>query len=351
MPNAAVSLRSLDAPSLPRDAAPRVDVVSMNAEAEALDAYSRVVIDVAERVSPSVVKLEVERPRAARGRGPSEGVDGSGSGFVFTPDGYILTNSHVVRGARHVRVVARDGSQQVADLVGDDPHTDLALVHVGEGALPPAPFGDSGKLRVGQMVVAIGNPYGFECTVTAGVVSALGRSMRTPTGRLVEDVIQTDAALNPGNSGGPLVNARGEVVGVNTAMIRPAQGLCFAIGVNTARFVAQQLLRHGRVPRSYIGIAAQTVPLLRRVVRHFELGTETAALVTDVDDRGPAGRAGLKPGDLVVRMGSDWVTGVDDLHRRLTAEWAGRWLPLQVVRGQQMVALGLVPEDAPPVLG
>ena len=327
----------------------QVPVTAPPGEGEPLDAYSRVVIDVAERVSPSVVKLEVEHTGSAqRPRRPwDDGATGSGSGFAFTPDGYILTNSHVVHGAQKITVIARDGSRHLANVVGEDPHTDLAVVHVTGADIPPVALGDSTGLRVGQLVVAIGNPYGFECTVTAGVVSALGRSMRTPTGRLVEDVIQTDAALNPGNSGGPLVNARGQIVGVNTAMIRPAQGICFAIGVNTARFVALQLLREGRVRRSYIGIAAQTVPLLRRVVRFFELGTDSAALVTDVDPKGPAGRAGLQPGDLVVRLGSSWITGVDDLHRRLTPEVAGQWVPLQVVRGQKVTSLGLVPEESP----
>lgn len=317
-------------------------------EGEALDAYSRVVVDVAERVSPSVVKLEIERAPAQGGqkrRRSAEDAPGSGSGFAFTPDGYILTNSHVVTGGNKITVISRDGTRHLANVVGNDPHTDLAVVHVSNADIPPVALANE-TLRVGQLVVAIGNPYGFECTVTAGVVSALGRSMRTGTGRLVEDVIQTDAALNPGNSGGPLVNARGDVVGVNTAMIRPAQGICFAIGMNTARFVALQLLREGHVRRSFIGVAAQTVPLLRKVVRYFELGTQSAALVTDVDARGPAGRAGLQPGDLIVRFGSEWITGVDDLHRRLLPELAGRWVPLQVVRGKKLESLGLVPDAA-----
>lgn len=319
-------------------------------ERDALDAYSRVVVDVAERVSPSVVRLDVKTSasprRRARGR-DGETNTGSGSGFAFTPDGYILTNSHVVSGAETITVVAADGNRRLANLVGEDPHTDLAVVHVSESAdLPALAFGDSAHLRVGQLVVAIGNPYGFDCTVTAGVVSALGRSMRTGSGRLIEDVVQTDAALNPGNSGGPLTDARGDVVGVNTAMIRPAQGICFAIGANTARFVATQILKEGRVRRSYVGVAAQTVPLLRRVVRHFDLGTETGVLVTGLEPKGPAERAGLRPGDIIVRFSTEWLTGVDDLHRRLHADLARRWVPLQVLRDNRIVAMSVIPEEA-----
>jgi S1-C subfamily serine protease len=346
------------------------------AERAALDAYSEVVVRVAESVSPSVVKIEAEAAKPPRGnRNNNEPATSSGSGFIFTPDGYILTNSHVVSGARRLTVLLLDGRRLPASVVGDDPHTDLALVRVdpppayqtrnpptamndtaidetgqGEGApLVPAKLGESSELRVGQMVVAIGNPYGFDCTVTAGVVSALGRSLRAQSGRLIDDVVQTDAALNPGNSGGPLVNARGEVVGVNTAMIRPAQGLCFAIAMGTASFVVSRLMRDGRIRRSYIGVGGQTVPLLRKVVRYHELGIESGALVISVEADSPAATAGLRDGDIIVRFGEHWVGGVDDLHRILTEEQVGVGAPMTVLRGVQKVALTVVPREAPKV--
>jgi S1-C subfamily serine protease len=332
-------------------------------EAEALDAYSEVVVRVSETVSPSVVKIEAEAASPRRGQN-AETATASGSGFIFTPDGYILTNSHVVSGARRLTVLLLDGRRLAASVVGDDPHTDLALVRVdpppavegtsidegGDNApLVPARLGDSNALRVGQMVVAIGNPYGFDCTVTAGVVSALGRSLRAQSGRLIDDVVQTDAALNPGNSGGPLVNARGEVVGVNTAMIRPAQGLCFAIAMNTASFVVSRLMRDGRIRRSYVGVGAQTVPLLRKVVRYHELGLDSGALVISVEPGSPAATGGLREGDIVVRLGDRWVGGVDDLHRMLTEEQVGVPAQLTVLRGVQKTELTVVPREAPKV--
>jgi S1-C subfamily serine protease len=299
-------------------------------DARLLDAYSQAVVRVAEVVSPSVVKIE----GAERG--------GSGSGFVFTPDGYILTNSHVVGGTRALWVTAQDGARYRASLVGDDPHTDLAVVRIEAPSLVAAQLGDSGALRVGQLVVAIGNPYGFDCTVTAGVVSALGRSLRASSGRLIDDVIQTDAALNPGNSGGPLVNTHGEVVGVNTAMIRPAQGICFAVAMRTASFVASHLMREGHIRRSYLGLGAQTVPLLRRMVRYFELPIEHAALVTHVEPGGPA--AALAEGDLIIRLGDAWVEGVDDLHRLLTADKVGLEMPLTLLRGREKKIVTVRPQ-------
>jgi S1-C subfamily serine protease len=320
-------------------------------EGALLDAYSQAVVDVAEAVSPSVVRIEAELPadpRAARAaRGPEQQPRGSGSGFVFTPDGYILTNSHVVSGARRLEVSLNDGTRLQASLVGDDPHTDLAIIRVSGAGLQPARLGDSSALRVGQLVVAIGNPYGFDCTVTAGVVSALGRSLRSQSGRLIDDVIQTDAALNPGNSGGPLVNTRGEVIGVNTAMIRPAQGLCFAVAMRTASFVMSRLIRDGRIRRSYIGVGGQDVPLLRRVVRFFDLPVESSVMVASVEADSPGERAGLRAGDFVLRFGDTWIKGIDDLHRLLTEERVGQRIELQVLRGTQRLTLELSPSETP----
>jgi S1-C subfamily serine protease len=318
-----------------------------SSDQDLLDSYSKTIMTVADQVSPSVVKIDVKGtapPRAAgdggrRGRPPQKGEgegegqgQGSGSGFVFTPDGFVLTNSHVVSGATRIDVTLRDGRKLPGHLVGDDPDTDLAVVRIYAADLTPVPLGDSGSLHVGQMAIAIGNPYGFDCTVTAGVVSALGRSLRTKTGRLVDDVIQTDAALNPGNSGGPLVSSRGEVIGVNTAMIMPAQGLCFAIAVNTATFVVGRLIRDGKIRRSFIGVAGQNVPLHRRVARYHDLGTETAVFVVSLDPQGPGAQAGLREGDLIVRYGQTPITGIDDLHKLLTEEQAGITAQLEVIR-------------------
>jgi S1-C subfamily serine protease len=315
-------------------------------DTQLLDAYSKAVVHVAETVSPSVVKIEAEPrnpPQRRPGPRPDEVPTSSGSGFVFTPDGYIITNSHVVADARRLTVTLLDGRRLPASLVGDDPHTDLAVIRIDAPDLVPARLGDAGGLRVGQLVVAIGNPYGFDCTVTAGVVSALGRSLRAQSGRLIDDVVQTDAALNPGNSGGPLLNTRGEVVGVNTAMIRPAQGLCFAIGMRTAGFVVSRLVRDGRIQRSYIGMAGQNVPLLRRLVRFHDLAVDTGVLVISVEPGSPAAEAGVRDGDLVVRFGETWVERVDDLHRLLTEERAGEPVPLTVLRGTERRTITVVP--------
>jgi S1-C subfamily serine protease len=316
---------------------------------ELLDAYSRAVIGAAERVSPSVVNIEVHqrassrRPNDARRR---QEPAGNGSGFIFTPDGFILTNSHVVHHATRLEVTLNDGRTLPAELIGDDPDTDLAVVRVDAMNLAPVALGDSDKVRPGQLVVAIGNPYGFQTTVTAGVVSALGRSLRSRSGRLIDNIIQTDAALNPGNSGGPLVTSRGEVIGVNTAIILPAQGICFAIAVNTAKFVASRLIKDGRVRRSILGIGGQNIPLHRRVVRFHNLVVESGVLIVSVETGGPAERAGLREGDVVVGFEDKPVRGIDDLHRLLTEEKVGITSPLVIIRDSEKKELEIVPAES-----
>jgi S1-C subfamily serine protease len=315
-----------------------------------LDAYSRAVTSAVEHVSPSVVNIEVHT--AARNRG-GEGQErkGGGSGFVFTPDGLIITNSHVVHDARRISVTLADGRRMPANAIGDDPASDLAVIQiekppVEEPGLVAATLGDSQQLRVGQVAIAIGTPYGFQSTVTAGVVSALGRSLRSYSGRLIDDVIQTDAALNPGNSGGPLVDSAGRVIGVNTATILPAQGICFAIGINTAKFVASRLLRDGRIRRSYIGVSAQTVPVHRRVVRFYDLAKESGALVLSAEENSPAKRAGLRDGDVIIALDGHPVAGVDDLHRVLTDVRVGVSCSLTALRHTEKLDLRIVPEEA-----
>ncbi len=312
-----------------------------------LDAYSRSVIGAAEKVSPSVINIEV---RHARREGPAPAPRGrdagsTGSGFIFTPDGFILTNSHVVHGASEVEVTLPDGRRFSPYIVGEDPDTDLAVVKIDGGNLTAVDLGDSSSIRVGQLVIAIGNPYGFQCTVTAGVISALGRSLRSMSGRLIDDVIQTDAALNPGNSGGPLVTSRGRVIGVNTAVILPAQGLCFAIAVNTAKFVASHLMKHGRIRRSYIGIAGQNVPLHRRIVRFHRLPAESGVLVQTIEKGSPADESGLRPGDVIIAMDGERIAGIDDIHRFLTEERVGKGLSLAALRGVQKIDVEITPVE------
>jgi S1-C subfamily serine protease len=322
-----------------------------NSDAPLLDAYSRAVTGAVERVSPSVVNIEVHQSAGRSRSGEPHERRGGGSGFVFTPDGLILTNSHVVHDARRIEVTLADGRRMPASAIGDDPASDLAVIRideprVDEPGLIAAALGDSQALRVGQLVVAIGNPYGFQSTVTAGVVSALGRSLRSYSGRLIDDVIQTDAALNPGNSGGPLVDSAGRVVGVNTATILPAQGICFAIGINTAKFVASRLLRDGRIRRSYIGVSAQTVPIHRRVVRFYNLPKETGVVVISREEKSPAHRAGVREGDVIVALEGHPVAGVDDLHRVLTDVRVGVSCSLTVIRHTEKMDLRIVPEEA-----
>jgi S1-C subfamily serine protease len=337
----AVALLADDAVAPPE--APRRSASSP--DEELLDAYSRAVTGAAERVGPAVVSVEVRHRAERRGR-PTREVPGSGSGFVFTPDGFVLTNSHVVHAATRIDAAFPDGRRVPAELVGDDPGTDLAVLRVPPVALTVAELGDSGALRVGQLVVAIGNPLGFQSTVTAGVVSALGRSFRSVGGRLIDDVIQTDAALNPGNSGGPLVDTRGRVVGVNTAVILPAQGICFAVGVNTAKIVTGQLIRHGKIRRANIGVAGQHVPLLRLAQRAHGLEAKSGVLVTGVEPASPAAQAGLKTGDIIVRFADTAVSGIDDLHRLLVTERIGVDTRIAVLRGAEKLELPIVPREA-----
>lgn len=309
-----------------------------------LDAYSQAVIRVAELVSSSVVNIEVYHRQTRRSASPE--ARGNGSGFIITPDGYILTNSHVVHGASRVEVTLADGRKTSAELIGDDPDTDLAVIRIHAPNLIPVKLGDSQSVRVGQLVVAIGNPYGFQATVTAGVVSALGRSLRARSGRLINDVIQTDAALNPGNSGGPLVTSNGEVIGVNTAIILPAQGICFATAINTAKFVTAALIKEGRIRRGYIGVGGQNTPLHRRLVRFHNLAVETGVLVLSSEPASPASRAGLTQGDVIVGFNDQPIASIDDLHRRLTEEQVGVESTLTVIRGTEKLQVQITPEES-----
>ena len=310
-----------------------------------LDAYSKAVVGAAEKISPSVVKIDIAQ--AARSpSGEQRERQGGGSGFVFTPDGLILTNSHVVHGAVRIHVSLPDGQNRYpAHVIGDDPATDIAVIRIDALSLIAAPLGDSQKVRVGQLAIAIGNPYGFQYTVTAGVVSALGRSLRSYSGRLIDDVIQTDASLNPGNSGGPLVTSDGQVVGVNTATIMGAQGLCFAVGINTAKFVATRLLRDGRIRRGYIGVEAQTVPLHRRVVRFYDLEQESGVVVAFVTPGSPAQIAGLREGDVIVSLDKQPIAGVDDLHRSLTETKVGSSSQIVILRGTERREHYVIPQE------
>lgn len=319
--------------------------ISAVPDAALLDAYSQAVTTAAERVSPSVVNIEVYQPsRRSRNAQQQQEARGNGSGFVITPDGYIVTNSHVVHGASRIEVTLSDGQHFQADLIGDDPETDLAVIRVHPSTfLIPANLGDSSTLKVGQLAIAIGNPYGFQYTVTAGVVSALGRSLRSRSGRLIDSVIQTDAALNPGNSGGPLVNSRGEVIGVNTAVILPAQGICFATAINTAKFVAASLIKDGKITRGYIGIAGQTVPLHRRLVRFHNLPIESGVLVVSLEPASPAQQAGLIEGDVVVAFDGDPIANIDDLHKRLTGDRVSTSVELTVLRGNELRSVTIIP--------
>jgi len=306
-------------------------------EIDALDAYSRVVVHVAQQLQPAVVNLRVGRGRNG----------GSGSGVLFTPDGFLLTNAHVVQKFAGVRIRLNDGQEVEGRVVGSDPWTDLAIVQAQGNKLPHATLGDSAKLRVGQLVVAIGSPFGFESTVTAGVVSALGRSLRTITGHLVDDVIQTDAALNPGNSGGPLVDSRGNVIGINTAVIAPAQGICFAIPINMAKLIVPLLLKHGKVLRGYLGLQVRTVPIPRAVQLNLELTQTTAVEVISLEENGPADQAGVLEEDCILAIGEQTVATVDDLHKLLTQLPIDVPTTITLLRGQRRLERMVLPQDYP----
>jgi S1-C subfamily serine protease len=327
--------------ALPPDALPpnALPVEAMQAGViPELDPYSAQVVRAFERVGPAVVHVTVLRPDGRQA--------GQGSGVIFTPDGYVLTNSHVVARAARVRATLTDGQTLEATLVGDDPATDTAVLRLNANGLPHAELGQSATLRVGQLVVAIGNPLGFTCTVTAGIVSALGRTLRGPSGHFIDSVIQTDAPLNPGNSGGPLVSGAGAVVGINTATIAPAHGICFAIGIDTVVWVATRLMRDGRVRRSRLGLSGQTVPLDARLRRRHELAQTSGVLVMDLVTEGAAARAGLQVGDVIVKLDGAPVTGVDDLHRALTGERAGQPVPIGVLHRAELVTLTARPDEA-----
>jgi len=313
------------------------------AETQALDAYSRVVTAVVDIAAAAVVAIVI--PERVDGTGKRVG-GGQGSGFFFTPDGLILTNSHVVHGARRIEVTTVAGRHFTADLIGEDMHTDIALLRVsGQEPHAHVALGSARELRVGQLAVAIGNPLGFDCTVTSGVVSALGRSLRATTGRQIDDVIQTDAALNPGNSGGPLLDANARVIGVNTAIIAGAQNICFATSIDSVAAVVQQLMRHGRVRRGSIGVAAQNTYLPQRYVRYFDLGKNGAVRVMEVAAGGPATRAGLEAGDIVIAFDGDAVHGIDALHRRLDETSIGRPARLSVIRRDRRIELTVIPVE------
>jgi S1-C subfamily serine protease len=321
-------------------ASPPADALS---DREILDAYSAAVANIVERVGPAVVRVDTGGPDRSRRGG------GLGSGVILSPDGLILTNSHVVSGARSIGLGDTEGRTTDAQLIGEDPDTDLALIRANAARdLPAASLGDSKRLSRGQLVAAIGNPLGFEWTVTAGVISALGRSLRARTGRMIEDVIQTDAALNPGNSGGPLVSSRGEVIGINTAIIAGAQGISFAVASNTASFVLSELIRHGRVRRAFIGVAAQTVPIPRRFVLAANLTAGTGALLTSLEQSGPASQGGLLHGDVVVGIDDRPVTGVDDLIRLMTADLIGRSVSVDLLRLGKPKRFAVTPTERPP---
>jgi len=315
-------------------------------EPNMLDDYSRAVIGAVEKVSQSVVKIDVHKKINEKQNINGQEIGSSGSGFIFTPDGFILTNSHVVQNAAEIGVVFPDGHNFQASIIGDDPGTDLAVVRIDAPDLIPVVLGDSQKIKVGQLVIAVGNPYGFQCTVTAGVVSALGRTLHSYTGRLLENVIQTDAALNPGSSGGPLINSNGEVIGVNTAMILPAQGICFATDINTAKIITAQLIKEGRVRRSYIGIAGQTVALHKRIVRYYNLSAEKGVLIVSVEKNSAAERAGLMICDIIIAFNEQVISGIDNLQSLLTEKLIGLKSKISIIRYTKKMTVAIIPDES-----
>jgi len=319
-----------------------------NHDLELLDSYSQAVVKVVEKISPAVAKIDVTHhvPRRFRGRRNPEGrenIAGSGSGLVFTPDGFLLTNSHVVHNAASIKVTLADGRELDADLIGDDPFTDLAVLRVNAQGLPSATLGDSGSIRIGQLVIALGNPFGFQATVTAGVVSALGRSLRASGGRLIDNVIQTDAALNPGNSGGPLVNSHGEVIGINTAMIPWAQGICFSIPINTAKTIASRLITDGKISRAYLGIGGQVVDVAKPALRAHQLSGSRGVMVAGLEQQGPAMKVGMKEGDVIVEFSGQRIESIDDLHRLLTSDVIGKKVGLTILRAEKKLSVLVSP--------
>ena len=327
-----------EAASEPAAASPTHETAS---DPALLDAYSAAVSAAVARTSPAVAHIRVER---AGRRGGARG--GAGSGFIITPDGYMVTNSHVASGAGMLEVTLPDGRVLPAEMVGDDPDSDLAVIKIGASGLAYARFADSTHVKVGQIAIAIGSPYGFQHTVTAGIVSALGRSMRAQTGRLLDNIIQTDAALNPGNSGGPLVDSAGAVIGVNTAVILPAQGICFAIAANTAERVAVTLIREGRVRRAHLGVGGQDTAIARRIVRHFALAHELGVRISAVEKDSPAAGAGLQVDDVIVAFGEAPVTGVDDLHRLLSSGRIGDGVDVVVLRRDRRLSIRVTPRES-----
>ncbi len=314
-----------------------------------LDAYSQAVINVVEKVSPTVVNIDVQKWMTGRGRNYqplTQEVRGNGSGLLFTQDGYILTNSHVIHGASKIQVTLSDGRSYDAEMIGDDPDTDLAVIRIHAPNLIAARFGDSQALRVGQLAIAIGHPYGFQTTVTTGVISALGRSFQSRSGKVIENIIQTDAALNPGNSGGPLVTSHGEVIGVNTAIVMAAQGICFAVPINTAKMVIPTLMRYGQVQRGYIGIGGQNVQISRRIMLFNELAVDTGIFVMHVEPNSPAKKAGLLQGDVIVGFNNSPLRGIEDLQKFLTPERVGVRSQLTVLRNNRKLLVDIVPEES-----
>ncbi|HPU57138.1 MAG TPA: trypsin-like peptidase domain-containing protein [Verrucomicrobiota bacterium] len=332
-----------DVPGEPVHSVPRSSPAAPADEAGLFDAYSEAIVRAVETVAPSVVRIEARRTRMTR-QGLRED-SGAGSGFIISPDGLVLTNSHVVRRASSIQVVLSDGRRPDCVVVGEDPEADLAVLRVYAPNLSPVKFADSSRLRVGQLAIAIGNPYGFDASVTARVLSALGRSLRSQSGRLMDDIIQTDAALNPGNSGGPLVNSRGEVIGVNTAVILPAQGICFAIASNTAQLITGWLVKDGRVRRGYVGVVGQTAPIHARLRRHYRLEQDRGVLVVGVEPGSPARPAGLREGDLIIAFKNQPVTGVDDLLRMLVASEIGVPSILTILRQSNRLELRVTPQE------